>query len=525
MTLALRRPRHPLAHPICARGLALGLGGGALVLSACFDPGVPVDTELAEGSGTTSQEQTATSPGTETSTTATTPTTGPDTDDPPTTDPDTTAGPADCEGDGPDPACDAATPYCVDGTCVDCTGLPDGACMALDPTAPVCDAEVGVCSGCTEHEQCSTGACRYTTGECFAQSNRLWVDNTFGGCAGGTGSEANPFCTVVEAMEVLNGQAGSEPWAIFVAGSPNPYEGTVDPDNNRPVAIIGPSAGLAATLDGVAGFTIDHWAQSPETYLARLTIDRGFSGTAIRCNTGQVFATDTNFVGGDTAADVTGCSLRLRRSVVSTGGLGVMVTGAGELLTDQTTFENSSGGIVIDGGSAVLRRSVVRNHYVAGGIEVINGGELQLVNSMVYYNQYNNDGVHVANGGTVDVVHSTIIGTFSCGGMAGPTSIRNSIVLHQPFEAGLDCTSTSVHTSVVNTGLGQGMGNVQADAMDLGTIFVNPVTGMDADWHVLPGSIPEGVAVHQPGDPVVDFDGEPRPEMAGANDYAGADVP
>jgi hypothetical protein len=511
-----------------AYGLGLGIYG-ALTLGACFDPGQAVDTGPdSEGSSTGPTTGMSTDdPPTTGMSTDDPPTTGMTTDDPPTTtDPDTTAGPAGCQGDGLDPTCDdPATPYCQDGACVACTGLDEGTCAALDPTAPVCDGETGICSACTEHDQCDTGACRFATGECFAESNRLWVDNTFGGCAGGTGSEDNPFCTVVQAIDVLNGQAGEEPWAIFVAGSPNPYEGTVDPDNNRPVAIIGPSAGLAATLYNEDAYTIDLWAQSPETYLDHLTIDRGFGGTAVRCNTGQAYVTDSAFVGGDTAADVTGCSLRLRRSVVSTGNLGMMVSGSGELLADQTSFENSSGGLFIDGGTVTLHRSVVRDHYVEGGIAVVNNGELTLSDSMVYYNQYQNDGVSVAGGGTVEVVHSTIIGAFTCGAMAGPTSIRNSIVMGQPFEAGVDCVSTAIDNSVVNLGMDQGMGNVQADAMDLASIFVDPSSGMNADWHVLPGSLPMDVAVHQPGDPLVDFDGDPRPTMAGAADYAGADVP
>jgi hypothetical protein len=502
---------------------------GALTLGACFDPGQAVDVgDDSEGSSTgvtgsptTDEPPTTTPPDPTDSTTATT------TDEPPTTtDPDTTAGPTGCEGEGPNPTCDPATPYCQDGACVACVGLDEGACLGFDPTTPVCDGETGLCSACTEHDQCATGACRFTTGECFAESNRLWVDNTFGGCAGGTGSEKQPFCTVVEAMDVLDSQVGEDPWAIFVAGSPNPYEGTIDPNGNRPVAIIGPSAGLAATVNNEEGYTLDLWAQSPETYLDHLTIDHSFGGTATRCNSGQVFVTDSAFVGGETGADVTGCTLRLRRSVVSTGALGMLVSGNGELIADQTSFENSSGGIlVIDGGRAELRRSVVRDHFVEGGIGLNNGGELLLINSMVYYNQYNNDGVFVGAESTAEVVHSTIIGAFTCGAMAGPTSIRNSIVLGQMFEAGVDCGSTAIDNSVVNAGLGQGMGNVQADAMDLGSIFINATSGMDADWHVMPDSLPVDVAVHQPGDPVVDFDGEPRPTMAGAADYAGADVP
>ncbi|MCA9707952.1 MAG: hypothetical protein KDK70_19020, partial [Myxococcales bacterium] len=273
-----------------------------------------------------------------------------------------------------------------------------------------------------------------------------------------------------------------------------------------------------ATLSNDSGYTIDLWAQSPETYLDHLTIDRGFGGPTIRCNTGQVWVTDSNMQGGEATADVSGCSLRTRRVLVNSFGLSMTVGPGGELLADQTRFDNSSGGLSVQ-GTAVLRRSVVSNNYVEGGI-FVQGGDLTLVNSMVFHNQYQNYGVQVATGGTAEVVHSTVLGTFGCNNMAGPTSIRNSIVLD------LGCTSTAVDRSVVDmASVGQGMGNVGASMADFGSIFVNPGGSSPDDWHVLPGSLPQGVAVHQAGDPVIDFDGDPRPITAGDPDYAGADVP
>ncbi len=502
--------------------------GGSLVLGACFDhTGTINDSGPGSSSGT---DGTATDPPVTTgnstsdpppSTDASSTADPPETDD--TVDPDDTTTPPECEGAGLDPACPDESPYCVDGNCDDCEALGESGCGELDPAAPVCDEVAGTCTACTEHDQCDTGACRVATGECFAASNRLWVDNTFGGCAGGTGTEKSPFCEVVDAISVLNGQAGEEPWAVFVAGSPNEYLGTIDVGNNRPVAIIGPEMGLAATLQGDGGYTIDQWAQSPETYLARLTIESGNFGPAMRCNTGDVYVSDSNFTSGETAATVTGCTLRLLRTTVSVGGMNLQVGPGGTLLADQSIIENSSGGIYLE-GTAVLDRSIVRDHYVEGGIN-INGGDLTLVNSMVYYNQHANDGIRVANGGSFDINHSTIVGAVTCPGMTRRTVIRNSIVLGQSFEAGMDCGTATVNTSVLNAGLGQGNGNVMASEMDLASIFVNPGTGMGADWHVLPGSIPEGVAVRQAGDPIIDIDGDPRPMMAGANDWAGADVP
>lgn len=498
---------------------------GVLALGSCFDPQQPFDTDSTDdsGSGTPSSGP----PTTGSPTTADPTMSDPDataTADPTTEDPDTTTDPPECDGNSLDPTCPPEAPFCADGTCVDCTRLAADACQTVDPTAPVCDAGTGTCVACTEHDQCGSGACRFTTGECFAQSNRLFVDNTFGGCAGGVGTEANPFCTVVEAMDVLNNQVGTEPWAIFVASSPNEYEGTVRPSNNRPVAIIGPSVGLAATLFNEDAFTVDLSSQSPETYLDHLTIDRGSGGTTIRCDTGQVYVTDSSLRGGQSTVRLTGCSMRTRRVTVRTsGGIGMVVESGGELLADQTIFNNGFGGLQVE-GTAVLNRSVVSNHLGEGGISV-DGGDLTLINSIVVYNWLQNEGVMVAGGGTAEVVHSTIVGAFSCDAGAGAMTIRNSIVLPDSGGAGMDCPIATVDNSVVNDGVNLGMGNVMADEDDLGGIFVDSSPTMGDDCHVLPGSLPEGVAVHQAGDPVVDFDGDPRPIMAGASDYAGADVP
>jgi len=500
------------------------IGVGIVATGGCFDPGEAVlDTGSSDGSSGSTTASATSAPTVEPATA-----TDPDPDtatepDPDTaTEPDpTTSPPIECDGDGPDPTCPAEAPFCRDGACVDCMGAAEDACAGLDPAAPICEA--GTCAACTEHDQCSTGACRFTTGECFPASNLLWVDNTFGGCAGGVGSEASPLCEVEEAMGILNAQAGMEPWAIIVAGSPNSYEGSIDPGQNRPVAIVGPSVGLAATLSS-GGTTIDLWAQSPETYLHRLTIDGPGGQPTIRCNTGQVFVTDSNLEGGSTTASITGCTMRLRRVYVHTNGMGLVVTG-GQLVTDDVAIDNSSGGLRIEGGSAELRRTVVSNNYVEGGIHVQGSGDLQLINSMVFYNQYQNDGLNVISGGSAEVVHSTIVGALSCNDMAGPITVRNSIVLGHEFEAGMACTQATVHASVINQGLGQGMGNVMADADDLGSLFIDPSPGMGADYHLLPGSIAEGVAVHQAGDPIVDFDLDPRPMMVGAPDFAGADVP
>jgi hypothetical protein len=89
-----------------------------------------------------------------------------------------------------DSECPGDVPYCVDGSCVACDGLPD-ACAGLDPLAPACDASTGLCAecsvddtslcggttpvcnnggceACTANSQCASGVCVMTSGACQA---------------------------------------------------------------------------------------------------------------------------------------------------------------------------------------------------------------------------------------------------------------------------------------------------------------------------------------------------------------------
>lgn len=475
---------------------------------------------MPSGDPTTSIETSSNSTPPDTSVSETTP---PETTDPDATDPDssgsTTAPPLDCDGaDGePDSACSDEAPFCQGGTCVGCDSIGDGeaGCTAIDATLPVCGS-TGACQGCGEHEECGSGACRMLTGECFAAPNRLWVDNN--NCDGGVGTEDAPLCSVVEAVGIIDGQAGEEPWAVFVAGSPTSYTGTIDSNSGRAIAIIGPDQGLGATLEGDGGAALDLWAQSPETYLSHVTLTSSSTPSTIRgggdCH---LDLSDVAMTQGSRAIDTNGCDVRARRSLI-TGSydVNVYVGSTGSFTTDDVEISNASGGMTIE-GTASLSRTRVWGHYVGGGIEVT--GTLDLINSIVHQNEYVNDGVN-NNGGVVRLLYSTIVGALTCSNGATAT-VRNSIVTGHNSEAGLSCAAAVVDYSVVNQGTAQGTGNVLGAAAQLPTIFVDSAQ-YDGDYHVLPDSIPAGVAVWEDGHPTVDFDGDERP---GAGDYAGADIP
>lgn len=71
-------------------------------------------------------------------------------------------------------ALDPTSPLCVDGMCVPCTPENPAAC---DDQRLLCDGATNTCVPCTEHEQCSSGACELKVGLCFPQDAiRLEVD-------------------------------------------------------------------------------------------------------------------------------------------------------------------------------------------------------------------------------------------------------------------------------------------------------------------------------------------------------------
>ncbi|MBC8072669.1 MAG: hypothetical protein IAG13_30395 [Deltaproteobacteria bacterium] len=493
-------------------------------LAGCYDPKSPAGDGGSDSSDGSAGPSTAAS--VDTTQSAGDPTTASNTTatgDESSSDEGSTAGPQACDGpDGEiDPDCgDASTPFCQAGACVGCDALEADACYALDPATPVCTD--GVCSGCVEHDACPTGACRIETGECFAVANRLWVDNNAADCGAATGQQDAPFCTLAAAQMVLDQQPGTEPWAVFVAGSATAYtDGILS--GARPLAFIGPSRGLSARLvrelQSVASIGGDG-----ELYLARLTIENtSDSGAAINCNAGIGYLDDLAVDSSQRALEVGGGTIRTRRSSFGSIGRTVHVAAGATLQMHDGEIANQSGAMLAE-GDVTLVRSRVHYSYVEAGIEVT--GTLRAINTMIYDNYYQFGDILAQPGSTLELSY-TVIGTdgLDCPGTPGQSQqlIRNSIVL------ALDCPSAVIHDSAVGVeaALTQGQGNVLIQEADYAAVFVNASgNGNDLDFHVLPDApIVTGLAVWMEGDPIDDIDGDPRPAEDGAMDVAGADVP
>ncbi len=163
----MRSTRRFLALWAVAGGLSLGSG--------CFNPpGSGVDTDpTGTGTGVTDSPTTTGASATDPDSSGDNPTQG-----------------VDCVAENAaDPACGSAMPYCVGGSCVDCTALE---CSTVDAATPACDSGTGTCVECTADDatacaaakavcvdnacvpctegiQCSSGVCLVESGECLLE--------------------------------------------------------------------------------------------------------------------------------------------------------------------------------------------------------------------------------------------------------------------------------------------------------------------------------------------------------------------
>jgi hypothetical protein len=425
----------------------------------------------------------------------------------------------DCTADGGlDEACDDPTPYCVGGVCGGCSTLPAG-CAAVDPSAPVCDPGTDLCTRCTEHDQCDTGACRIATGECVAEANRIWVDAA-ARCDAALGTEVAPFCTLAEAMQAVDAQVGTDAFGIFVAGSAGPYEPWPDSPPPKPIVVVGPAAGLEARIAGTAEPALVVTGADREIYFARVTLES--SGTVLLgCPQGDVWIDDATLRDGRTLLEVgESCETRVRRSTFAGSTEQALIVRIGGTLALAESRITSNAGAMLLEGAADIDRTLVSGSYLYGGIDVV-AGTLRVTNSILWANVYQFGSMRVSGNANVELVYVTAFAdSVTCEGAAPTLAIRNCAVQF------LGCPQATVDQSLVALeAVPLGVGNVEfpTNEVAIDDIFVDPQAG---DLH-LEADAPAwllGIAMRERTDPPIDIDGDPRPDV-GEDDYPGADVP
>ena len=194
---------------------------------------------------------------------------------------------------------------------------------------------------------------------------------------------------------------------------------------------------------------------------------------------------------------------------------GLRVNNSGQVWVDRARIiENGGGGVVVEQDA----EAVLRNCFIGG-------------------NEWRGNAVSVVQG-RARVLYSTLMGVGNFQGLrcddATSVVVRNSIIV--TFDnpnvngdtMGIDCSGTVVDiTSTATDSIFPGTGNVSVGQM----LYDNPdawfVDYANEDFH-LENDGPDvfaDIAQWQPGDPLVDIDGDPRPNIEGSSDHAGADRP
>lgn len=369
--------------------------------------------------------------------------------------------------------CDEATNLCVEClTDADCPGA-----------KPICDGNT--CRSCERHSECSEGACNMKDGTCFPEQTRhLYVSEA--DCLGPPCDQMSPCCEIDDVIAQIK-QSAATHFIIHVGiGDYSPF--VVDFDGKH-IALLA-DAGANITADGIDPpgplITFSDPTDTAGLYISGLTFT-GEGTTGLFCENGGFATIDDalfqNFVG--TAADVTQCTLKVRRSEV----LG------------------SGGGFVVNQFATLL----VENSIIAG----LTGKQPALA---------------VGSGGEMKVVYSTVaLHTFADGGLitcvgAGP-NIRNSALLAALPGNGqfVLCNTVAITDSVTTeTELG-GPGVSYVLPANVKAPFVN--------WDNLELRLKNGqsflddVARWKAGDPRTDIDDAKRPTVPDSADVAGADLP
>jgi len=472
-----------MLSPVVALHHASSIGPGllALALVGCFDdPPSVMESDDASGTGTsmggTTAGPTTTPPASTTQVATTDDETGPTTT---TGSGDTTTGPEDtgstsetgpeCDADDglPDERCAPGTPFCVEGSCVPCSG--GGDCGALDPNNPVCGAD-DICRPCEAHAECPDDAgCHLFEGTCLPADSVYYVDPD-GMCGPGNATPMMPACSLMQAFDAIGPRT----------------EATIRMTENVYLEGVGIGAGRVVAMIAEGQTTI--------------------------------FAND------DQAAVINQGTLYLDTiDVQNFAVFGTGIESDGDLWLDESMVRNNETNLLSVSGRVVLRRSRVLD---SPGIGMLLQGDqpVRLLNSIVANNGEGGSagGIVTTGPAPLDILYSTIVensgnsgGAIDCG--PGSATVRNSIIASWVFADAIDCGgATSVTYSVVSDAQFDG-DPTNVPLGDLAALNIN------VNYEIAAGSVATDVAQWQAGDPPTDIGGAPRPAMDGTPDDAGAD--
>ena len=418
----------------------------------------------------------------------------------------TDSGPCDAAIVVDNPLCGGDTPYCIDGVCVSCEGLPS--CAAVEPTKPACEVNSGrcveclsnddctskeepicnpdlaTCGPCTAHDQCPTTACNLELGECFPEANVLYVNNTIDICSdakvGYGATPQMPLCTLQIALKkvamgvptTIKIKPGSKPQNLPASLQPGNFVVAIVPDQNQVPSLV-------VTTDFPALSLFD----GNQVFMSRVGIynNTALSDPAIDCTGAILWLERQRIYNTKTALHATNCKVHVRRSVV---------------------FGHETGGLDIAGNDPTKAMLWVENSFLTAN-EGDKFGAVRL------------DGAASAK-----ILYSTIalnpspVAPLECTNWTGSLEVRNSAIINGDPHFGPGCMQKQV---VITT-----FESSEDDPMQLTDVFSGFAEGV---YQAKQGGDLAGKAIWKQGDPVLDYDGTKRPTQDGSSDYAGADTP
>lgn len=518
------------AGSACADGLVCSMC--AVDNNGCVPPGTISDEKclFLDGPSSTTAGGPTTEPSVTTGSTSTTlPTTATSTLDPtsttgdPTSEPTTLTGPdptdtttgtattvdVPCSGEVVDnPDCGGLEPYCVDMECVGCADL--SSCAAVEPNKPTCDAKSGrcveclahadctnvdkpacdastaTCAPCTEHEQCPTTACNLETGQCFPDTDVLYVYNETNICSDVKNdfgfAPATPICTLQAALKRV---VVGKPTTIKLKNSIKTQSLPAGLGPGNFVVAIVPQDAQIPSLVMPNNFPALSLSAGNLVFMLKVGIYNNVpvSDPVVECVGARLWLENQRIYNTKTAIRATNCQLHLRRTIIFSNTTGGVEAGGTEAAKPMVWMENSF--LTENNGSAF------------GGLRLQEAASAELVYTTVAINE-------------------SVVAPIDCAqNWTGKLTIRNSALFDTGDHVGANCKGavvTTTYTSALN----------DKDALMMGNVF----TGFAGGFYQARGGGPlKDEAVWRTGDPPRDYNDTKRPTVDNSPDYAGADRP
>ncbi|MDC0719486.1 right-handed parallel beta-helix repeat-containing protein [Nannocystis bainbridge] len=525
----------------CTQGGACNDGLECSPSQTCVTRGDDTTTENGpDGTSTTTVE-----PATTTSETSST--TGP-------------ATPCDPGGEQPSDDCkgiSADKPYCSEGgVCGDCSVLPADGCAAIDPSKPLCNADDGqcvactiddqslcsgatpacnpatnACEGCFEHSHCPDTACDVLKRECFPIDKVLYIRHGIeakGDCTNNMkqgGYEQAPFCNANVALERAQSEGATSGWTFKFLESEefSSYHGDItipSVDVNEPVSYAFVHVGEFAQED-LSAQRHTRWQSNGAVmtvganvvaYVNNFAIysvsNQDDNAVGIGCLQNSSVFIDDSYIRDTRGSGIRsfGCDVYMRRSSIfksRTEGIELNCADQACELHMSNSYITESQHVQGDGGGGIVADNATLDISFSGILA--NNAEVDPMDMTA-----RGDSIHCVNDNVDGVIRNSAIGRKQMGNVlsvkcSAMLSITNSLIDSDEFKIG---------------------NNKKAGEDILGYFLANGVTGARPLNPQPPMGLPKDLefAVWKKGDPVVDYDGQPRPAKVNQKDFVGADI-